>query len=289
MKRRPFQLISTVITNSYVQGLFLGQLIYRGPLKFFCVPSFNCYSCPLAIFACPIGAMQAVAAGFAYRFAFYVFGLLAVLGAIVGRMACGWICPFGLLQEYLYKIPSPKFGIPKFLSYLKYVFLVVMVILMPAFLVNEFGLGEPYFCKFVCPAGTLEGGIPLPLLDPQIRGQLGMLYGLKISILVFFLGWMIVSHRAFCRTTCPLGAIYSLFNRFSFYSMSWNETTCIKCDMCHKGCPMDLKVYETPNAANCIRCLKCRDECPTGSIAYSHRFAHLPPAEPEPACTANEA
>jgi polyferredoxin len=227
--------------------------------------------------------MQAVAAGFTYRFAFYAFGLLAAVGAVVGRMACGWICPFGLLQEYLYKIPSPKLGIPRVLTYLKYVFLVVMVILMPAFLVNEFGLGQPYFCKFVCPAGTLEGGIPLPLLEPQLRSQLGLLYGFKMSLLLFFLAWMVVSHRAFCRTSCPLGALYSLFNRFSFYSMSWDATTCIKCDTCVAECPMDVKVYENPNATNCIRCLKCRDKCPTGSIAYSHRFLHTPPPEPESA------
>ncbi len=276
MRRRPFQLISTIITNSYFQGLFVGQLIYRGPLKYFCVPSFNCYSCPFAIFACPIGAIQAVAAGFVYQFAFYVFGLLAAVGAVVGRMACGWICPFGLLQEYLYKIPSPKIAIPRFLNYAKYAFLAVMVILMPAFLVDEFGLGEPYFCKLVCPAGTLEGGIPLPLLEPQLGNQLGAIYALKLSILAVFLVWMVLTHRAFCRTTCPLGAIYSLFNRFSFYNMSWNATTCIKCDTCYKQCPMGLKVYEGPNAGACIRCLKCRDNCPTGSIAYTHRSLHTP-------------
>ncbi|RJP66010.1 MAG: 4Fe-4S binding protein [Candidatus Abyssobacteria bacterium SURF_17] len=276
MKRRPFQLISTLITNSYVYGLFAGEIIYRGPLKYFCVPSFNCYSCPLAIFACPIGAMQAVAAGFAYQVAFYALGILAAVGAVVGRMACGWICPFGLLQEYLYKIPSPKLPIPRALNYAKYVFLFLMVLLLPAFLVNEFGVGEPYFCKFVCPAGTLEAGIPLPLLAPQLRGQLGAVYAVKVSILVLFLAWMVVSHRAFCRTSCPLGAVYSLFNRLSLYSMSWNATTCIKCDECYKQCPMGLKVYEGPNASNCIRCLKCRDNCPTGSITYSHRKLHSP-------------
>jgi len=279
MKRRPFQLISTLITNSYVQGVFLGHAIYGGALKHFCVPSLNCYSCPLAIFACPIGALQAVAAGFGYRFGFYVIGILGAVGAFVGRMACGWICPFGLLQEYLHKIPSPKFEIPRFLNYGKYVFLVVMVILMPAFLVNDLGLGEPYFCKLVCPAGTLEAGIPLPLIRSQLRSQLGELYVLKLSILVFFLVWMVVSQRAFCRTTCPLGAIYALFNRFSLYSMNWNSTTCIKCDTCYKECPMGLKIYEGPNADNCIRCLKCRDNCPTGSIAYSHRYLHAPTAE----------
>ncbi len=279
MKRRIFQLASTVITNSYLYGMFAGQLIYRGPLKYFCVPSFNCYSCPLALFACPIGAIQAVAAGYTYQFAFYVFGLLGVVGALVGRMACGWVCPFGLLQEYLYKIPSPKFRIPRFLNYGKYIFLAVFVILMPAFLVNEFGLGEPYFCKLICPAGTLEAGIPLPLMEPQLRAQLGALYVLKISILVFFVGWMIVSHRAFCRTACPLGAIYSLFNRLSLYSLSWEAVTCTKCDECYKQCPMGLKIYEGPNSGSCIRCLKCRDNCPTGSIAYSHRRLHTPPAE----------
>jgi len=276
MKRRPVQLISTLITNSYFYGLFAGQLIYRGPLKYFCVPSFNCYSCPLAIFACPIGAMQAVAAGFAYQVAFYAIGIVGAVGAVVGRMACGWICPFGLLQEYLYKIPSPKFRIPRLLNYAKYGFLLVMVILLPALLVNEYGLGEPYFCKLICPAGTLEGGIPIPFLEPALKAQLGHIYFLKISILVFFLGWMVVSHRAFCRTTCPLGAIYSLFNRISLYSMSWDATTCIKCDECEKQCPMGLKVYENPNSTNCIRCLKCRDACPTGSVMYAHRYAHRP-------------
>ena len=282
MKRRPFQLISTIITNSYVKGIFLGQVIYTGSLKYFCTPGLNCYSCPLALFACPIGAMQAVASGVTHRLAFYVIGILGAVGAVVGRMACGWICPFGLLQEYLYKIPSPKLGIPRFLTYGKFFFLFVMVILMPAFLLNEFGIGEPYFCKFVCPAGTLEAGIPLPLLKPQLRSQIGSLYMIKLSILIFFLGWMVVSQRAFCRTTCPLGALYSLFNRLSLYSMSWNATTCIKCDTCYKQCPMGLKVYESPNAGDCIRCLKCRDVCPTGSITYSHRYLHTPPSETQP-------
>ncbi len=279
MKRRAVQLVSTFLTNSYFYGIFAGQIIYRGPLKYFCVPSFNCYSCPLAVFACPIGAMQAVAAGMTYQIGLYAIGIVGAVGAVVGRMACGWICPFGLLQEFLYKIPSPKFRIPKFLTYAKYVFLLVFVLLLPALLVNEFGIGEPYFCKLICPAGTLEGGIPLPLLDPMLRSQLGGIYILKISILVFFLGWMVVSHRAFCRTTCPLGAIYSFFNRFSLFSMSWDAVTCTKCDKCLEHCPMGHKVYEKPNSGNCIRCLKCRDNCPAGSVAFSHRKLHLPVPE----------
>lgn len=282
MKRRPVQIISTLLTNSYFYGVFAGQLIYRGPLKYFCVPSFNCYSCPLAVFACPIGAIQAVAAGLTYQLVFYVAGVIGAVGAVVGRMACGWICPFGLLQEYLYKIPSPKFRVPRFLNYAKYGFLLITVILLPAVLVNEYGIGEPYFCKFICPAGTLEGGIPLPLMEPALRAQLGAIYAWKIALLVFFLGWMTVSHRPFCRTTCPLGALYSLFNRFSLYSMSWNATTCTKCDECVKQCPMGLKVYEEVNSTNCIRCLKCRDNCPTGAVAYTHRLAHLPAEAPEP-------
>jgi len=281
MKRRPFQLISTLVTNSYFYGMFAGNAIYTGALKHFCVPSLNCYSCPLAMFACPIGALQAVAAGFTYQLAFYVIGIIGTVGALVGRMACGWICPFGLLQEYLYKIPSPKFKIPRFLGYMKYFMLFVMVLALPALLVDDLGLGAPYFCKLICPAGTLEGGIPLPLIHAQLRTQLGGLYFWKVSLLVFFLGWMIVSHRAFCRTTCPLGALYSFFNKLSLYSMSWNATTCIKCDTCYKECPMGLKAYESANAGDCIRCLKCRDNCPTGSITYSHRLLHTPPPQPK--------
>ncbi len=272
MWRRLSQIVSALVINSHWPSLF-GRRIYQGNLKGFCVPVLNCYSCPLAVTACPIGALQnifarvrpSVAVG-RYHLGLYVIGILGVVGSAVGRMACGWICPFGALQDLLHKIPSPKIEMPRFLNYFKYVVLLMMVILLPLLVVDAFGFGEVWFCKYLCPAGTLEAGIPLTALDPALRSGIGVLFWSKVAILAFFVLLMIPVKRPFCKATCPLGAIYSLFNRVSILRLSVSSK-CIKCDKCYQVCPMSIKVYENPNANDCIRCLDCINVCPVDAIS----------------------
>lgn len=169
------------LTNSYLAGFFHGK-IYKGKLKNLCVPGLNCYSCPGAVGSCPIGSLQAVIGSWKFKFAAYAAGFLIFVGALVGRLVCGWLCPFGLIQDLLHKIPFPKkiktFKADNILRKLKYIILVVFVILLPMYAVDFLGQGAPYFCKFICPAGTLEGGIPLVLLD-ETSAPLwdGCLYG----------------------------------------------------------------------------------------------------------------
>ncbi|NLD83109.1 MAG: 4Fe-4S binding protein, partial [Clostridiales bacterium] len=155
------------LTNGYVPG-FLKGVIYRGPLKQFCVPGLNCYACPGALGSCPIGSLQAVLGSRDYRFSFYIVGFLMLVGAALGRFVCGWLCPIGLVQDLLYKIPffkkRKKLPGDKVLVWLKYVMLVLFVILLPLFAVNAVGQSQPWFCKYVCPGGMLMGGIPLYLL-----------------------------------------------------------------------------------------------------------------------------
>ncbi len=285
MWRRLTQVVSTAITNPHLPSL-LARTIYGGRLKAFCVPSLNCYSCPMAVFACPIGAIQnifaqvrpSVAVG-KYYVGLYVIGILGVVGSAVGRMACGWICPFGMLQELIHKIPSPKIQIPRFLSYFKYVILLVAVIILPLMVVDAFGYGDVWFCKYLCPAGTLEAGIPMTLLDPLLAERIGLQFWFKVSILVIFVGLMIPIRRPFCRTMCPLGAIYSFFNRASIFRLSVSSK-CITCDRCRKVCPMDIKVYEDPNDKDCIRCLDCRKVCPVDAIEYEFAGRRSGASEP---------
>ena len=97
----------TALTNGFVSGFARGK-IYRGALKNYCVPGLSCYSCPGALGSCPIGSLQAVLGSRNYRFAFYVFGFLMMVGALCGRFVCGWLCPFGLVQDLLHKIPLGK-------------------------------------------------------------------------------------------------------------------------------------------------------------------------------------
>lgn len=158
------QVLFTALTNGYVIGFTEGK-IYRGTSKKLCVPGLNCYSCPGAIGSCPIGSLQAVIGSKNYKFSFYVIGFLMIFGSLMGRFVCGWLCPFGLVQDLLHKIPFvkkiKKVPFDRYLRYLKYVILVVFVIAMPLLLVGESGYGSPWFCKLICPSGTLLGGIPL--------------------------------------------------------------------------------------------------------------------------------
>ena len=274
--RRFIQLAAAVLTNAYWLFPFGGPSMYAGRLKSVCVPGLNCWSCPAAVGACPIGALQNMFAGLRpaleagnKHLGFYVIGMPGIIGSLVGRMPCAWVCPFGFFQELMYKIPSPKFKIPGLLSYLKYVFLGLFVLLLPLLVVDEFGFGQVWFCKYVCPAGTLEAGIPLLVMKSGLRGMIGTLFYGKMTILAVFLVWMIVSRRPFCRVACPLGAFYSLFNKVSVFRMTWDEHKCVRCEQCYRDCPMDVKFWENPNHADCIRCLKCYQEsCAYGAISY---------------------
>ena len=156
--RKAVQALWGIVSNANVSGFITGK-IYRGPLKRVCVPAMNCYSCQGALGACPIGAMQAVFDARKRKFAFYVVGFLAAIGILVGRFICGWLCLFGLVEELLYRIPAPKLHIPqnqdKGLRCCKYGFLLVMVFGLPFFFRDSLGMGMPFFCKYVCPVGTL--------------------------------------------------------------------------------------------------------------------------------------
>ena len=236
--RHGFQALWALLTNSYLIGFVQGK-IYKGDLKKLCVPGMNCYSCPGAVGSCPIGSLQAVIGSWNFKFAFYVAGFLVFVGALVGRFVCGWLCPFGLIQDLLHKLPFPKklrtFRGDKLLRRLKYVILVVFVILLPMFLVDVMGQGAPYFCKLICPVGTLEGGIPLVLMNKSMHSVLGWLYAWKNLLLVAAILLSIIIYRPFCKYICPLGAIYSVFNPISVFKYRVDESKCVSCGACSKS------------------------------------------------------
>lgn len=268
IKRKLVQMITLISTNGYFKG-FLDGSIYSGKLKSICVPGLNCYSCPGAFGACPIGSLQAVISDIKYKFSFYIVGFLTLMGVTMGRFICGWLCPFGLIQELLNKIPSPKFKVSKRfekLKYLKYVILLVFVILLPMFWVNDVGMGSPTFCKYICPAGTLEGGVPLTLLDTSLRSAVGFLFAWKLTLLILTIILSIIIFRPFCRFICPLGAIYSVFNPISIYRLEIDKDKCTSCGACAKKCKMDIEVYKKPNSLECIRCGECKSACSQGAI-----------------------
>ncbi|MDP8229062.1 MAG: 4Fe-4S binding protein [Candidatus Electryoneaceae bacterium] len=247
--------IGTILLNGYFK-VFTSKQIYDGPLKYGCVPGLNCHACPSATMGCPIGMLQHFMA--THRFPFYLIAFLAIIGLLSGRFTCGWLCPFGLLQDSLHWFKKLRIRIPKALNYFKYVVLVVVTIAIPYFTY------EHWFSK-LCPCGALIAGIPWALWNPTDPNfempvipaeAMGAMFFLKLWILgVFFVLFLLIK-RPFCRTICPLGAIYALFNRISLVSLKVKES-CTNCGMCNELCPMDLDISTEINSENCIKCLDC--------------------------------
>ena len=271
-KRHGIQALWAFLTNSHVSGFVTGK-IYTGKLKNVCVPGLNCYSCPGAVGACPIGSLQAVVGSWNFKMAYYVIGFLIFIGAIFGRLICGFLCPFGLIQDLLNKIPFPKkirtFKGDKLLRKLKYVIFAVFVILLPMFLVDIMGQGSPYFCKLICPAGTLEGGIPLALGNPSIAAMLGTLFTWKSIVLCIIVIGAVFIYRDFCRFICPLGAIYSFFNKIAFMGVCVDETKCDNCGRCIRECKMDVSHV---GDMECIQCGECKAKCHKNAIMSKREF-----------------
>jgi ferredoxin-type protein NapH len=247
--------VGLILTNSYVQ-VIASKIPYDGALKGMCVPFLNCHACPFAVFSCPIGMLQHFMA--IHRFPYFLVGFFITIGLVVGRAACGWLCPFGLIQDWMYQIKIRKFGIPKFLNYAKYVILLVLVIIIP------YLTYEHWFSK-LCPFGALIAGIPWVAwnpVDPDFGSRvieadmIGALYYLKMAILAFFLVWFVVAQRPFCRVACPMGAIWALFNRISLLRFKV-EKECPDCGRCLKICPMELDVMNEVDSENCIKCMDC--------------------------------
>lgn len=264
---------ATLLTNIHLPNFFRGG-IYQGKGKSVCVPGLNCYSCPAASGACPIGSFQAVVGSSKFGFSYYITGFLILLGVLLGRFICGFLCPFGWLQELLHKIPSKKLSTKKLkpLTYLKYIILLLAVVLLPALAVNDVGMGDPFFCKYICPQGVLEGAIPLSLVNEGIRAALGTLFVQKLFILIAVVALSILFYRPFCKWICPLGAFYALLNKISLLEIKMDEQKCVSCGKCAASCKMDVDVRKTPNHAECIRCGKCITACPAEALCFHYGF-----------------
>lgn len=266
--RRLVQLYTALLYNAHLKGFAEGD-IYTGKSKALCVPGLNCYSCPAAVGACPLGALQNAVAASASRPAFYIVGVLLLFGLLLGRVICGWACPMGLVQELLHKIPTPKIkknAITRALSWLKYALFLILVLAVPLYYAFR-RIPVPGFCKFICPAGTLEGAIAL-LLHPENQGKLGLLgilFTRKFLILVLIALACIFLYRAFCRFICPLGALYGLMNRLALVGVKLNRDACTDCGACLRVCPMDI---QRVGDRECICCGKCVSVCPSSVIQF---------------------
>ena len=278
-KRKWMQLYFALLFNANLKGFISGNIYTGNITKTACVPGMNCYSCPGAVGACPLGSLQGSFSA-DHSTLYYVGGILLLYSILFGRMICGWLCPFGLIQEWLHKIKTPKIKkgpITRILSYLKYVFLVYFVVIVPVlYALRDTPL--PAFCKYICPSGTLEGGVGLlsnPVNDNYFS-MLGPIFTWKFLLMVSMLVGCIFVFRLFCRFVCPLGALYGLFNRFSFFGIKLNRDKCVDCNKCVAHCKMDIRHVGDPE---CISCGECIPVCPTQAIDWKGPKILVKPSE----------
>lgn len=250
-KRRFSQIISLLILHSSA-GF---------QLKWLCNPVLSCHSCVLSYFACPIGVFTQYAGN--HLFPFFAIGTVLLFGVIFGRLLCGWVCPFGLLQDLLFKIPTRKFLLPQWTSKIKYLVLLIMVILIPFFLG-----GDTYysFCR-ICPAATLQSSIPSLIIEKFTSISSGQI--IRIIILIIVIITAIMSSRIFCKIICPIGAILAPLNLISFWTIKMPEDGCTECAKCHKVCIMNgspsalVLEKKPPNKTyECVVCHECKEICP---------------------------
>lgn len=278
-KRRLIQLYSALLFNSYLKGYITGD-IFKGVTKNICTPGLNCYSCPGAATSCPLGALQNSFSASGKTAPYYMLGIIMLYGIIFGRWICGWLCPFGLIQDLLHKIKTPKLKkgpVTRVLSFLKYVILAIFVVVIPLiYMFRDFPL--PAFCKYICPAGTVGGAFGL-LINPNNDGlfaMLGPLFTWKFILAVSIIVGAVFIYRIFCRFICPLGALYSFFNKISLFGIKLEKNKCINCGKCISVCEMDIHHV---GDIECINCGKCIGVCPTKAISWKGAKIILPENE----------
>jgi ferredoxin-type protein NapH len=281
-KRLLAQLGFFFLQNPFQKNFISGK-IYQGNIKVLCSPGLNCYSCPASAVSCPIGAIQFFLAGVKSGISLYVTGFLMIMGVVFGRFICGYACPMGLLQDLLYRIKTPKILLRlRFLRYIKYIVLAVFVVLLPVIASEFFGLGQPWFCKYICPSGTIFGAVPLLLANDFLRGLIGVQFILKVILAAGIVSAAVFIYRIFCRVLCPLGAIYALFNKISILHMDCDREKCQSCGNCSRECQIMLTPVSEPNASECVRCGRCVNACKSKALGYKIRRTQPQPVSERP-------
>jgi len=265
-KRRVVQSISLVLLNTNFWSI--------GSEKF-CLPIMNCEACVFAWLGCPIGMMGARISFMA--FPLLVVGVVILLGFLFGRFLCGWVCPMGFLSDLLYKIPSPKFGLPRFTTWAKYGFLLITVVAAAFVLGTESRL---FYCRF-CPTATLQVVLPAMITGQESSFDVGRV--LRFSVLTGVVLLAVGHQRGFCKVMCPVGALVAITNKMSRFAIRLNGPKCVACGKCDANCPMTVPVSgsaKTGRLVNrdteCIGCLSCEGVCPTGAITNNSKVLRGP-------------
>ena len=238
------------------------------------------------------------------EFPWIALGTVLIIGAVVGRAFCGWVCPIGFIQDIITNLKgrldvvSPRTHKPsKRFKY--FVLFMTMLISGTLGLALYLGVGTEYQTALgafangpfiiLSPEATLFGTVPamityarenfmtLLTAPPTIQqvwadlSRVPALLAVRILILIAFFGAAWKVPRFWCRYVCPTGALMAIFQRYSFAGMKRDPVKCTKCPHCEVKCPMQINILDLPwekfNDPECILCMECVDACPHGSLS----------------------
>jgi len=216
----------------------------------------NCQACELAWLGCPVGMLQRYVID--SRIPFYIYGVIIGFGAALGRAICGWICPFGLIQDLLDKVSIHRYTPPNWMRGIKFAFLIGVVLMAMT-------TGTIFWCRYLC-FGALLGVIPY-WLTWQTVSAFWLVY--HIGVFSAYVAFSYMTHgRAWCRYFCPLGAMLAIVNPIALVQRRYNKSSCISCGKCKSICPMGIEPTKNDlkSKIDCIKCGKCVRECPKNSL-----------------------
>lgn len=222
---------------------------------------------------CPFGGFETLftfiaTGGFVPRILIssLILGLGVLLTVLVFRRGfCGYVCPFGFVQELMGKIRKKKVKVPeevdKYGRFLKYLILLAILIGTTLTGVLVFRSFDPFMSFFHFGKGILW--------DYDATEFIGHL--IPFIIMAVVLVGSIFIERFWCKYFCPLGAVMGIFNKLGLTKLKRNKKTCIDCKLCDKKCPVGLKISKinSMKSSECLNCNQCVNVCPKNSLSQN--------------------
>ncbi|TET65181.1 4Fe-4S binding protein [Candidatus Bathyarchaeota archaeon] len=217
------------------------------------------------------------------------------IGILLGKSFCGWVCPFGFIQDLIGFIKRKKTKISprthESMIYIKYAILIITLFVSVTFSASklmktssgyEKALGIFAEAPFttLSPAETLFTTLPKMIMDFRNVAlevtSLSPLFWVQLFIMAGVLVFSAYTPRGWCKYFCPHGAIMAVMNKFSFLGLHRDLVKCVKgeCRLCVEACPMNVRILDLPwekfSDPECIYCLKCVDVCPSKAVKLKY-------------------
>jgi polyferredoxin len=288
--------------RSFVQHIAFIVMIYGGRFGIHLGPALPCFACPFVPGCggyCYLMGLQgyigfgmgiAAATGTGLVRAFSWFAVFVISVALLGKLWCGWICPFGLIMDWL-SILRRKLGIRereitpsamRRLAPIKYGLLVYLAVVPPLATLGY--LHEDFYLPFcgICPGKSL-----LPLFAGEtkylaLNCDNGVILGFSTALLLItgvMLVGMFFKERFFC-IFCPLLALIHLLKPLTSMRLLKTPEACIGCGNCRRACPMDIeevwreRVSKDVQTGNCLDCASCAEACPSNGALVLRFFKY---------------